>query len=454
MASGTWTGLNPVPRLESIGGRIARWSRLAGDYGARSENILTGLIALLALPAAFVASLAFSLPLALPLALATINLCIVGIAELCLAVLLLLVAVFFSMLAVTSVAGPAALAGVALSLIFAALPSILRHFMMASRDGRANFSRDVTGLDRLIPDERLVIVERNGLVAALSRAVIRQFAASGLKPGTDLFHLIDILDRPLLLNALDKAGQQEQIISLRLNAEQCPREQGVTRIDLSLVAMDSQTVIVRLLDSPPHLPDRGEPDRTNRPAERRSAASAGAGACDLEDAVRFAIRLLAGDADKQGVRVTMTERRDRDAETGLLVNCSARVARQIALNLIGNAIKFSHAGGHVTIETDVEGQSGLFRVRDRGIGIAERDREALFRPYKRGGDRDRPGCGLGLAIVGDLVAGCDGRIFVESAPGKGTIVTIRFPLAGVDDEAGRVDPHCPGKQTCEIARAA
>ena len=479
MASFTWTIANPAHRLESIGGRIARWSRLAGGTGVVSENTLAGLIALVALPAAFVASLVYSLPLALPLALATINLSIAGerrsaakragVMELFLAIALALVAVFFTVLAVNGAAMSAALAGVVLSLTLAGLPSILRLLMSESLDDEAARCRDVEGLERLMPDQRLVVVQRNGRIAALSRAVIRQFAASGLKPGTDLCHLIDILDRPLLLNALDKAGQHEQVISLRLNAEHCPREPGVARIDLSLVAIDPGTVILRLQDSPPGLPDDEQPhrdqpdrdqphldqlDRNIRPADRQSETIAGEGACDLEDAVGFAMRLLAGDADKQGVRVTMRERPDRDAQAALLVNCSARVVRQIALNVIGNAIKFSHAGGQVTIETDIDGQSGLLRVRDRGVGIAERDRDALFCPHKRGGDRDRPGWGLGLAIVGDLVAGCDGRISVKSAPGKGTNVMIRFPSAGMDGDAGRIDLQCLDNQPREIARAA
>ena len=469
MASFTSAFSNQALRPESISGRIARWSRLAGDYGVVSENTLTGLIALVALPAAFVASLVYLLPLALPLALATINLSIAGerrsaakragIAELFLAVLLALVAVFFAVLAVNGAAMFAALAGVVLSLTFAGLPTILRLLMTESLDDGADRCRDVEGLDRLMPDERLVIVERNGRVAALSKAVIRQFAASGLKPGTDFFQLIDILDRPLLVNALDQAGQHEHVISLRLNAEHCSSQPGPARIDLSLVAMNSATVILRLQDSPPDLPDRGQPDgdqpdRNIRPADRQSDTVAGEDACDLEDAVRFAMRLLASDADKQGVCVTMNERPDRDAQAALLVNCSARGVRQIALNVIGNAIKFSHAGGQVTIETDVDGKSGLLCIRDQGVGIAERDRDALFCPHKRGGDRDRPGSGLGLAIVGDLVAGCDGRISVKSAPGKGTTVTVRIPSAGIDREAGRIDPHSLGNQSREIARAA
>ena len=64
------------------------------------------------------------------------------------------------------------------------------------------------------------------------------------------------------------------------------------------------------------------------------------------------------------------------------------------------------------------------------------------------------GWGLGLAIVGDLVAGCDGRLFVKSAPGKGTAVTIRLPSAGMDGETERIDLRCLGNQSHEIARVA
>ena len=464
MASVTWPIVKPVTRLERTSRRVARWSWLAANYGVERENALAGLIALIALPAALLVSLTFSLPLAFPIALATINLSITGkrsgaakragVAELVLAALLLLVAAFFGVLAVNGAARADALVGVMLSVAFAALPFILRFLMTKSLDRRTVLLRDVEGLDRIAPDERLVVVDLNGRVAAVSRVAMRQFAESGLRPGADLFHLIDSLDRPMLVNALDKAGRHEQVISVRLNTEQCPREPVAARINLSLMATNSGKVILRLQDSPPGLPDRDQPVRSNCPAGPPTNGVDDESACDLEDVVRFAIRLLAGDADKQGVGVTMKERPGRDEKTALLVNCSARIARQIALNVIGNAIKFSHAGGQVTIETDVEGECSLLRVCDQGVGIAKRDRDALFCPHRRGGDRDRPGWGLGLAIVGDLVAGCDGRIFVNSAPGKGTAVTIKLPSAGMEGETERIDLHCLGNQSREIARAA
>jgi signal transduction histidine kinase len=464
MAAVTWSNLKPLHRLERIGRLIACWSRLAGFYGVEGENGLAGLAALVALPAAFVASLASSLPLAVPVALATINLSIAGerrnapnragIAELSLAILLGLVAIFFAVLAVNRAAMAAPLAGAVISLAFASLPSILRLLMTALPEDSTVLSRDVAGLDRLTPDERLLVVEQGGRVAALSRAAMRQFAQSGLKPGADLIHLIDCLDRPLLLNALDRASGQEQIISLRLNADHCQSDHAATRIDLSLVAVDARNIIVRLQDPPPGALDIEQPDCSIHPAARQTGCGIGEGACDLEDTVRFAIRLLAGDADGRGVRVSMQERPDRDAKPALPVKCSARAARQIALNVIGNAIKFSHAGGLVTIQTDSDDESGLLCVRDEGIGIAERDRDALFCPHERGSGSGRPGWGLGLAIVGDLVAGCEGKITVKSSAGKGTIVSVRIPTAGKDHEAGRIDPPTLSNQSREIARAA
>jgi signal transduction histidine kinase len=464
MASLSWSDLTPVLAQESIARRLARWSRLAGGYGVGGENGLTGLIALVVLPAAFAASLASSLPLAIPAALATINLSMAGgragapgraaLARLSLAIALALVAVYFAALALNGAAMIAALAGVVLSLAFAALPFALGNLMAGNRDDGAALSRDVAGLDRLAPDERLVVVERGGRVAALSRAAMRQFAASGLKPGADILHLFELPDRPMLLDALDRAGPREQDIVLRLNGDRCPGEPAATPMNLSLVAIDAQNIIVRLRDLPPALPDAEQPCQA-MPADARSSDSvAGEGACDLEDAVGFAIRLLAHDADRHGVRLTRKERPCSQTTPALPVDCSARSVRQIALNLIGNAIKFSHAGGLVTVETGMDDENGLLCVRDEGVGIAERDRGGLFCPHQRGGDHGRSGSGLGLAIVVDLIAGCGGRISIESTPGKGTNVTVQLPAAGMDGEARPIDSHPNRSQSREIARAA
>jgi len=209
-----------------------------------------------------------------------------------------------------------------------------------------------------------------------------------------------------------------------------------------------------LQETPSAAPDMGQPESSIRLAAPPIETIAASKACDLEDSIGFAIRLLAGDADRRGVSVSLKERPDRGTRPAPHVKCTARAARQIALNIIGNAIRFSHAGGKVTIETGGDDEFGLLCVRDEGVGIAERDRDALFTPHRRGGRGNRPGCGLGLAIVGDLIAGCGGSISIESELGNGTTVTVRIPSAGLTAEAGRADRLSLSNLSREIAKAA
>ncbi len=118
--------------------------------------------------------------------------------------------------------------------------------------------------------------------------------------------------------------------------------------------------------------------------------------------------------------------------------------RQIFLNLINNAIKFTHEGYvYIVVRGDFEGdRRGLsFQVIDTGEGIQEKDLKTLFDPFKQGiRDRvERPeGTGLGLAIVKRLVELMGGYIDIETKRGSGTTFTIRLPL---DNSGGEV--FCP-----------
>ncbi|WP_395735558.1 ATP-binding protein [Prosthecobacter sp.] len=101
--------------------------------------------------------------------------------------------------------------------------------------------------------------------------------------------------------------------------------------------------------------------------------------------------------------------------------------RQILINLIGNAIKFTHKGG-VTIEVSVESETAdlvtlHFKINDTGIGIANEMQESIFEAFTQAEtstSRRYGGTGLGLAICRDLVALMQGRIWVESQPGTGS----------------------------------
>src|SRR5262249_42675961 len=103
---------------------------------------------------------------------------------------------------------------------------------------------------------------------------------------------------------------------------------------------------------------------------------------------------------------------------------------QIVENLIGNAAKFTRAGGRVTVGATLKDRDVLFWIKDTGVGIAAEDLPHLFDRFwqVRREERDR-GAGLGLFIVKGLVEAHDGRIWVESTLGKGTTVFFTIPLA-------------------------
>lgn len=109
----------------------------------------------------------------------------------------------------------------------------------------------------------------------------------------------------------------------------------------------------------------------------------------------------------------------------------ARACRQIVLNLLSNALKFTGRGGRVTIETAVQDRSALVIVEDTGVGIAAADLRRVgdaFFQGRSGYDRVYEGTGLGLSVVRGLVGLHGGRIGIESAVGEGTRVLVHLPL--------------------------
>ncbi len=108
--------------------------------------------------------------------------------------------------------------------------------------------------------------------------------------------------------------------------------------------------------------------------------------------------------------------------------------KQIFFNLLSNAVKFSVDAGKVAIEGSRVGRFVCLSVRDEGAGIAPEHQEAIFQPFRQvptSGRRE--GTGLGLAIVRRLVEQHGGRIWVESAPGKGSTFSFLLPAAKLAD---------------------
>lgn len=109
--------------------------------------------------------------------------------------------------------------------------------------------------------------------------------------------------------------------------------------------------------------------------------------------------------------------------------------RQILLNLLTNAVKFTERGGRIRVETETgPDRTVTVRIIDTGIGMSSVDLERIFRPFERvdvGTARPTEGAGLGLALSRALVREHDGELHISSVPGQGTTVTLSFPgLAG------------------------
>jgi len=106
--------------------------------------------------------------------------------------------------------------------------------------------------------------------------------------------------------------------------------------------------------------------------------------------------------------------------------------RQILVNLLANALKFT-AEGEVTLAVEAAGEGHLaFAVRDTGPGLAAADRARIFEPYVQLNAGARGSVGLGLAIARRLVDRLGGAIALDSRPGEGATFTVTLPLAAAD----------------------
>lgn len=115
------------------------------------------------------------------------------------------------------------------------------------------------------------------------------------------------------------------------------------------------------------------------------------------------------------------------------VRMDTRRVRQVLINLVSNAVKFTEAG-EIVLALRWSGQTATFEVRDTGPGISEADHEQAFEPYERTGDTvrgDSSGAGLGLAISRAIVQMLGGDLQVESTPGKGSSFRMRLMLPQV-----------------------
>ncbi|GAB2205061.1 PAS domain-containing sensor histidine kinase [Roseibium sp. ROS1] len=151
---------------------------------------------------------------------------------------------------------------------------------------------------------------------------------------------------------------------------------------------------------------------------------------NASESAEDASRIVTGAATEKNITVTT------DVVENVSVHADKRALKQILLNLLANAVKFTPDNGTVTLRARPRGDKLHFEVIDTGIGISERDIERLAQPFVQVENqftKTHQGSGLGLAIARSLVELHGGALVIKSEVKKGTTVSFTLPLA--DKEA-------------------
>lgn len=157
---------------------------------------------------------------------------------------------------------------------------------------------------------------------------------------------------------------------------------------------------------------------------------------DLRDAVDDLVEFLAIEAQRKQLTFTYTV----DSQVPRLVSLDAGRLRQILINLVGNAVKYTQSGG-VSLHLGSENEQLVFTVADTGRGVKASELESIFDPFTRGDDQGVVGgTGLGLAICRRLAELMQGEIRVESEEGVGSRFSLRLPLERVEDSHEHPQP--------------
>ncbi len=148
--------------------------------------------------------------------------------------------------------------------------------------------------------------------------------------------------------------------------------------------------------------------------------------CSLVEIVLEAVETLSPRAVEKGLNLAVEIGRDTP-----LVRGNAGRLRQVVVNLVDNAVKYTPAGGSIRVRLDRDEKEVTFSVSDTGIGIAPEDQKMLFQKFYRIRTPQTDGIsgtGLGLAICRSIVEQQGGRIWVRSAPGQGSTFFFSLPI--------------------------
>lgn len=190
------------------------------------------------------------------------------------------------------------------------------------------------------------------------------------------------------------------------------RETESLRRDEALTALRSSTKQVTRLASQLLTLSRAEPG-SRRPRNDT---------IDLVDTARRVLENLAEEALRHDIDLGL----EAD-ETPVHVAGDGTMLREMLVNLVDNALRYTQAGGRVTVGVGREGATALLWVEDNGPGIPEAERDQVFERFYRIMGTEPEGSGLGLAIVREVVDGAGGSVTLGDAGGGGLLISVRLP---------------------------
>jgi len=147
---------------------------------------------------------------------------------------------------------------------------------------------------------------------------------------------------------------------------------------------------------------------------------------DLPSAIDNALTLVRERATRRGITLGRTI----DDRLGI-VRGDERKVKQVFLNLLSNALKFTPEGGRINVSAHLQDGAAEIAVADTGVGIAPEDQEAIFEEFRQVGTADKKveGTGLGLALSRKFIELHGGRVWVKSELGKGSTFTFTLPMS-------------------------
>jgi len=167
----------------------------------------------------------------------------------------------------------------------------------------------------------------------------------------------------------------------------------------------------------------------------------------LDDVVLAAVQACRADAAHAGIQL------ETHARSGLWVDADSDRIQQIVINLVGNGVKFTPAGGRVGVHVAERDGRGQIVVEDTGVGIEADRLSDLFQMFRQGqiAAQRAPGLGIGLALVKSLAEMHGGRVWAESpGPGRGSRFTGELPLGEAPKARGEPAESVAGSKSIKM----